>query len=114
MMIRIPKIMTAKGHADTPGGITSMPGCCRNHMIPQSRITTPMAKPTIVPPRGIPKHSSSTCLRSGLREGGAVSRLAPHLVHTTASSSFFVPHLVQYTKNIYSPTDNGFIFFESS
>jgi len=72
-------------------------------MIPQSRIMTPMAKPTTVPPRGIPKHSSSMCLRSGLREGGAVSRLAPHLTHTTASSSFFVPHLVQYTKNIDSP-----------
>jgi len=94
MMIRIPKIMMAKGQTDTPAGISPMPGCCRNHMIPQSRIITPMAKPTTAPPYGIPKHSSSTRLRSGLRVG-TVSRLAPHLTHTAASSSFLVPHLVQ-------------------
>lgn len=93
-MIRIPRIMTAKGQGDIPEGITSMPGCCSNVMSPQSRIIAPMAKPTTVPPRGIPKHSSS-CLRSYLRDGGAVARLAPHLMHTTASSSFLAPHLVQ-------------------
>lgn len=96
MMIRIPKIMIAKGQGDIPEGITSMPGCCRNHMSPQSRIIMPMAKTTIVPPYGIPKHSSSMGLRSCLRDGGAaVFRLAPHLTQTTAFSSFLAPHLVQ-------------------
>ena len=95
MMIRIPKIMIAKGQADTPEGITSIPGCCRSIISPQSRITAPMAKPTIAPPYGIPKHSSSTRLCSRFRARGTVSRLAPHLTHTTAPSSFLAPHLVQ-------------------
>ena len=89
--------------AKAPGSIMGKSGtiCCKSAMIPQIRIITPKAKPTITPPCGIPKHSSSR-LRSYLRDGGAVSRLAPHLTHTTASSSFLAPHLVQYTKNYFS------------
>ena len=94
-MIRIPMIMTAKDPGDNPSGIAVGKASRRNIMIPEIRIITPMAKPTIMPPCGIPKHSSSTRLRSYLREGGAVARLAPHLTHTKASSSFLAPHLVQ-------------------
>ena len=83
--------------AKAPGSIMGKSGtvCCKSAMSPQIRIIIPKAKPTIAPPCGIPKHSSSVRLRSYLREGGAVSRLAPHLTHTMASSSFWAPHLVQ-------------------
>lgn len=94
-MIRIPRIMTAMGQGESVWGMASGKACCKNHMSPQSRIIAPMAKPTTVPPCGIPKHSSSGRLCSYLRDGGAVARLAPHLMHTTASSSFLAPHLVQ-------------------
>jgi len=92
MMMSIPKMMTANGQTSFIGNSGFI--CCKSSMSPERRIITPMAKPTTVPPRGIPKHSSSARLRSCLG-GGAVSRLAPHLAHTTASSSFLVPHLVQ-------------------
>lgn len=82
--------------AKAPASIVGKSGtiCCKSPMSPQIRIIMPKARPTIAPPCGIPKHSSSR-LRSYLREGGAVSRLAPHLTQTMASSSFLAPHLVQ-------------------
>ena len=92
-MIRIPMTMAAKDPASIMGKSGTI--CCKSPMSPQIRIIMPKAKPTITPPCGIPKHSSSTRLRSYFREGGAVARLAPHLTHTTASSSFLAPHLVQ-------------------
>jgi len=92
MMMSIPKMMTASGQTSFTGKFGTI--CCRSNMSPESSIITPIAKPTTVPPRGIPKHSSSARLRSCLG-GGAVSRLAPHLAQTTASSSFLAPHLVQ-------------------
>lgn len=58
----------------------------------------PMARPTIVPPWGSPKHSCWARLRSHLRDSVVpVCRLAPQFVHVVAVSSFLVPHLEQYT-----------------
>jgi len=97
--------------AKAPASIVGKSGtiCCKSPMSPQMRIITPKARPTIAPPCGIPKHSSSR-LRSYLREGGAVSRLAPHLTQTKASSSFLAPHLVQYTMNFILLHCDGFYF----
>jgi hypothetical protein len=65
-----------------------------NQDIPAMIIIMPMISPTIAPPWGSPKHSSSARLRSCL-QAGRVPKLAPHLTHATASSSFLVPHFVQ-------------------
>ena len=92
-MIKTPMTMAMKAPTSIVGKSGTI--CCRSAISPQIRIITPKAKPTIAPPCGIPKHSSSGRLRSYLRGGGAVARLAPHLTHSTASSSFLAPHLVQ-------------------
>lgn len=60
MTISMPKITAANGQTLTSELMRS--ACCRNHSNPATTIITPMAMPTIEPPRGIPKHSRSYLL----------------------------------------------------
>src|SRR3989337_3271724 len=80
-------------------------------MKPQNTIIAPIARPTMVPPWGSPKHSCSIRLRSYLRETWVpVSKLAPQLTQTKAVSSFLVPHFEQYTIRVVSSHSINFHF----
>jgi len=93
MSISIPKTIIANGQTSTVFGISSV--CCRIATNPAKTIITPMARITIAPPPGIPKHSSSCLLRIRSRSSLTGLSDAPHWEQTLASSGFLVPHLVQ-------------------
>ena len=83
----IPKMITTTGQQNSHSKPVTQD-------TPTRIIIMPMIRSAIAPPWGSPKHSSSVRLRSVLPVG-RVTRLAPHLTHTAASSSFLAPHLVQ-------------------
>jgi hypothetical protein len=99
--ISVPKMIIMKAHKGK--------SILRKEVTPHRMIRRPITKPAIDPPLGNPKHSLSLRRRSRLtRERPTNGSL--HLTQTSASSSFFVPHFVQYTiffTNIFVTKPNG-------
>ena len=62
---------------------------------PQMRIMMPKTMPAIALPWGRPKHSFSLRLAARLASRLVMYKDAPQFTHTSASSSFLVPHLEQ-------------------
>ena len=86
--INAPKITIMMGHRYAPKSKS------RTDDTPHRMIMSPIIRPKIDPPLGNPKHSSSFRRRSRLA-ARVVFNGSLQLAHNSASSSFFVPHLVQ-------------------